>query len=125
MDAGYLNEQSQRTTLYNPAVINANDNSTSYIVDGEHWIPVPFGTTFERAIAIHREMFPAFYVPRPKPIVPKFRTFSMKSKTQKKNGKPVVYEVRKYEDGRTVCSCPGYSFRRKCKHVETVNGKIK
>jgi uncharacterized Zn finger protein len=29
----------------------------------------------------------------------------------------VVYEVRLHDDGQYSCSCPGFGFRRACKHV--------
>lgn len=29
-----------------------------------------------------------------------------------------IYQVITYADGRKHCNCPGYQYRRKCKHVD-------
>lgn len=29
----------------------------------------------------------------------------------------VVYEIHRNADGEHVCNCPGFGFRRRCRHV--------
>lgn len=29
-----------------------------------------------------------------------------------------IYQVITYPDGRKHCNCPGYQYRRKCKHID-------
>jgi hypothetical protein len=96
----------------------------AFIVDGEHWIPVSPNTTLEDAKRIHRDMFPSFYAPRPvKPPTafrPVFTSHTVKS--EKKTG--VEYEVRVFPNGRMDCSCPGFKFRNRCKHVDAIKEKM-
>jgi hypothetical protein len=103
--------------MYPISVIQTHDNR-AFIVDGERWTPVAVGTSLADAQVMHRKMFPSAYLPKPKFVAPKFRTVTMKSHTRN-----VEYKVLVYDNGRVECNCPGFTFRRKCKHVEQVRGK--
>ena len=50
--------------------------------------------------------------PTPKQVKP----FQPKTRTVK-GSKGNVYVIRTRADGKEECSCPGYSFRRFCKHL--------
>lgn len=69
------------------------------------WLEVPSDTVIEDIV-----WTPSFTVTTKatKPTVVK-----VKSSDGKK-----VYTVTTYADGKMICSCPGYTYRRFCKHTE-------
>jgi len=102
--------------MYPCSVIKSPIEHIAFIVDGEHWVRVPFDTTLAEANVMHRNMFPSAYLPRPKStfVAPRFKSHMVKSEKRIN----VKYEVRVFENGRIECSCPGFVFRRKCKHTK-------
>ena len=68
------------------------------------WLEVPEGTTLDDLI------WTPTYVLKPKTVKPKVE------KVRSSDGKK-VYLVTTYSDGQKTCTCPGYSFRRFCKHT--------
>lgn len=92
-----------------PTVITVN--SGTYVVSGSQWIPVPAGTTLKDVNWISN---------RPKKEEPMIITTS-RWPVVGSNG--ANYEVR-YEHGLWNCSCVGFGFRRKCKHIDQIKSKI-
>jgi hypothetical protein len=83
--------------------------SGTYMVAGSQWIQVPSTTTFNEV----KEA----WIPDRAPIIPKPKSVEIKAfKIPSSNGKG-SYEVR-FEHGQWNCDCPGFGFRRKCKHIE-------
>lgn len=80
----------QVTGIYPPAIVRLSDKT--YVVPT--WTEVPEGTTLDMIEWM-----------RP----------TMKAPTVKKKhvGK---YIVKIYDNGRVTCDCPGFTYRRKCKH---------
>lgn len=84
--------------------------SGTYAISGSQWIPVPASTTF-------KEVQEA-WVPM-KSFAPDIVTRSTKNfKVLSTNGKS-YYEVI-FKDGMWSCTCTGFGFRRKCKHIEQI-----
>lgn len=98
-------------SFINPTVLTVS--SGTYAVAGGMWVPVPTGTTIKDI-----KWIPDRPMVIPKPKKNGIKTFKMPSS----NGKG-FYEV-KYERGQWSCECPGYGFRRKCKHIDNAKSKI-
>ena len=82
--------------------------SGTYAVFGGNWISVPKTTTFE-------EVRNAWIPDRPatKKVVSKQNlTFNVSNSKGTDS-----YEVT-YINGSWSCTCPGYGFRRKCRHID-------
>jgi len=93
------------TVPWNPALTRMLDGQL-YAISGGTWIPVPDGTT--------------------RADLPKYMTWNAPSEmaTQMQRwtvtgSKGSAYTVQEY-GGAWRCSCPGYQFRRKCRHIEGV-----
>jgi hypothetical protein len=77
-----------------------------YAISGSVWIPVPDGTT--------RADLPRYMTWEPPTVVfnaPQARRWTVAG------SKGNAYRVEEYE-GAWRCSCPGYQYRRKCRHIE-------
>lgn len=92
-----------KSTL-NPTVITVS--SGTYAVAGSLWLPVPAGTTINDIK----------WIPERAPRIPIVTAEIKVYKIPSSNGKD-SYEV-KFEHGQWTCECPGFGFRRKCKHIE-------
>ena len=73
-----------------PAI--ARVGNTTYVMPG--WIPVPDNTTLDMVEWV-------------RPVV---KTPTMKTKHVGK------YILKIYDNGKVTCDCPGFTYRRKCKH---------
>ena len=78
------------TSIHNPAIAVLSGKT----IVMPTWTVVPDGTTLDDIVWI-----------RPVQVKPKV--------TMKHVGK---YIVNIYEDGRVTCDCPGFTYRKKCKH---------
>jgi hypothetical protein len=76
--------------------------SGTYICPG--WIKVPDGTTREQV---------EWETPLPKSSVPEWSEHFVKGTTGD-------YKVTISEQFGDRCTCPGYGFRKKCRHIEEV-----
>ena len=93
----------------NPALVTINGKR--YAVAGR-WLEVPLATTREN---LHRYMVwePAA-LPEPEP-----------KKSWKVTGsKGNLYKV-KLENGYYICTCAGFGWRRRCKHIEGVKNEAR
>jgi len=85
--------------------------SGTYVVSGSNWISAPEGTTLKDV-----NWIPDRPIKEPSKVSTP-RTWSIIGS----NG--TEYEV-KYEHGMWGCSCVGFGFRRKCKHIDQIKSKI-
>jgi hypothetical protein len=76
-----------------------------YAISGNVWIEVPMSTVFDD--------LPKYMVcePREAPVTAPSQSWEVQG------SKGRIYAVR-LSGGVWSCSCPGYSFRRKCRHIE-------
>ena len=93
----------------NPVLFTAISGQR-YAVSGSVWIPVPSDTT--------RDDLPRYMTwkaPSAPEIVPEQRWTVTGSKGD-------TYTVRSL-DGQWSCSCPGFGFRRKCRHITEIKNE--
>jgi len=83
-------------SVYAPAIFTAPVSGKTYVVPT--WLEVPTGTTLNDIDWI-----------RPVMVKPSMIT--------KHVGK---YILNIHSNGKITCDCPGYTFRKKCKHVEAI-----
>ena len=88
----------------NPLLFTA-PSGQRYAVAGSVWLPVPEVTT--RA-DLDRYMV---WTPPQANLTQSSREWSVTG------SKGATYRVTE-RDGQWVCSCPGYGYRRKCRHIE-------
>ena len=81
-----------------PAIIHPP--GASYACAGASWVKVEAGTEIKHITT--------------GPTPPKAETFKVEG------SKGNSYTVTKLLRGKFSCSCPGFSFRRKCKHIDIV-----
>ena len=85
-----------------PGIVSMPWVGKTYAISGSDWIEVPEGTAQDE---IGRWMV---YTPRK---IEKVEAQSWEVQGSKGN----TYTVR--FDGRWSCTCPGFNFRRECKHI--------
>ena len=88
-----------------PPILTWSRSGQRIAVSGGVWLPVPDSTTFEdldRYMVVKR---------RERPVSRGSRFWTVKG--SKGNEYRVVER-----NGQWGCSCPGYGFRRKCRHIE-------
>jgi hypothetical protein len=86
--------------------------SGTYAISGATWIPVPDGTT--------RADLPKYMTWEPfteAPQAPSGRVWTVQG------SKGQTYTVEAVS-GFLTCSCKGYQFRRKCRHIEEVKQSV-
>jgi len=93
-----------------PPVISRGGSGQLYAVSGDAWIPVPEGTSQKD---IH------LYMTAPKILVSEQYKTNVVSQ-QVKGSKGNTYIVKRNSSGHWSCTCPGFGYRRRCKHVTSV-----
>jgi hypothetical protein len=88
-----------------PPALFTSHTGIRYGIAGSVWVEVPIGTTLDE--------LSEYMVYKPREIVPVPGENSWSVKGSKGN----IYTV-KLSKGVYSCSCPGFGFRRKCRHVE-------
>ena len=88
--------------------------SGTYAVSGSNWISVPKGTTLKDVNWIDTT---------PKIKRYKLKTWEVKSPSKSRPGKFNTYMVK--FDGIYSCTCLGYTYRRKCKHITKISEGFK
>jgi len=83
-----------------------------YAISGNVWIEVPSDTAFDDLHRIMSWEAPEAVVPEPD------------QSWEVQGSKGNKYAVR-LSKGVWSCSCPGYSFRRKCRHIEGLKDEVK
>ena len=89
---------------WNPALTTGRDGKR-YAISGSVWVEVPPGTTFDE--------LPMYMVVKQ---VDKKHVEDEKS-WQVSGSKGTRYTVS-FRQGQWSCTCPGFGWRRRCKHVE-------
>ncbi len=88
---------------YPPAIFKSVVNGKTYAIGGV-WVEVPDGTTLAD---VHK------YAVYEKPQYD-IKTWKVKSSSGS------TYTVQRINGDRYTCNCPGFKFRKRCKHVEKV-----
>jgi len=88
-----------------PPILYTSHTGQRYAVSGCHWVEVPADTT--------RDDLPRYMTWKASPLPE-----SKPSKTWSVEGsKGNIYTVTD-SGGQLSCTCPGYGWRRKCRHIE-------
>ena len=93
---------------YNPVLSRMPVSGQLYAISGSTWIPVPDGTT--------RADLPKYMTwerPTMASDAPQMERWTVEG------SKGQTYRVEAF-NGVWRCSCKGYEFRRKCRHIEEV-----
>ena len=93
-----------------PPILFTSHTGTHYAVAGSHWVEVPAGTT--------REDLPSYLLYEPSALP----TGEPGQSWQVQGSKGNAYTVRLRADQWT-CTCAGFGWRRKCKHVESLKNE--
>lgn len=99
-------------SIYPPTILNILGKT--YAVGGGVWIKVPSKTTLDE---VRKHWIDT------SPKIKKYNTnkeFKFKSSTSDRE-----YTVKVDYQGRLTCTCPGFGFRRFCKHINEVSTLIK
>lgn len=89
--------------------------SGKWAVFGGNWISVPQSTTFEQVRA-------AWVPDRPKKA--KAVTSTHQQSFQVPSSKGGACYVVEFKNNSWSCSCPGFGFRSKCKHVDNIKQNL-
>ena len=89
-----------------PSIVRMPLRDKTYAVSGDTWLEVPHGTTFAQ--------------------LPEYMVFEGYGSTEASKSwswavagsKGRVYVVKLSNEGVWTCTCPGYGFRGRCKHIE-------
>ena len=93
-----------------PPALFTNVDGVRYAIAGSAWVQVPADTTFDE---LHKYMT--------------YRQLEIKPVAGEKvwmveGSKGNIYNV-KLSAGTYSCSCPGFGFRRKCRHIAEVKNE--
>ena len=89
---------------WNPALTTGRDGK-SYAISGSVWIEVPADTTFDE--------LPMYMVVRQREA----NQHEGEASWQVKGSKGADYTVS-FRQGQWTCTCAGFGWRRRCKHIE-------
>jgi hypothetical protein len=103
------------TTLYPPTVIDMPVSGKRYAISGSTWIEVTPEITQEMV----QNAWTPLYVRRKEPLISETKNYTVTS--SRTGEKYTVSQVR----GEWSCSCMGFEYRKKCKHVEQIKKEIK
>ena len=95
-----------------PPAIFRNRNDVWYGIAGSVWVEVPAGTTLDE--------LSQYMVYKPREVAPTPGEKSWSVQGSKGN----TYTV-KLSEGVYSCTCPGYGFRRKCRHITEIKNETK
>ena len=95
----------------NPTVVTTS--SGTYAVSGSTWLSVPQGTKITDL---------NWFDTTPKIKRYKLKTWLVESTSRKKPGKVNKYTVK--FDGLYSCTCLGYTYRRKCRHITELSNSF-
>ena len=91
-----------------PPMLYTDMQGRKWAVSGQHWLEVPHDTTLDRVdkyMVVDQRFTPA--------QSPDVRTYEVQGSTGN------TYTVT--QDGDTwTCTCPGFGWRRKCRHINEV-----
>ena len=94
-----------------PPALFRNADGICYAIAGSAWVEVPPDTTFDD--------LPKYMTYKPREI----KRPAGEKVWRVEGSKGNIYTV-KLSEGAYSCTCPGFGFRRKCRHIEEIkNGK--
>jgi len=97
-----------------PILMTSVVNGQRYAIAGSHWIEVPPETT--------REDLDKYFTWEPyRP--PESASSGSDGSWTVTGSKGAQYTVRRRQEAWT-CSCPGFGFRRRCKHVTNMKAQL-
>ena len=100
------NKMIQVESNLNPAIFKSPTSGKTYVVAGDQpWVEVPEGTTLNDVRWIRASK------PETDPVYAREQTFEVEGSRNSK------YTVKQAKNGLWNCTCVGFGFRRKCKHV--------
>ena len=91
-----------------PSIVRMHSSDKTYAISGDTWLEVPHGTTFAQ--------LPQYMVFQGYESTPPPDSSSWTVEGSKGN----AYIVKVSNEGVWTCTCPGYGFRRRCKHIDNV-----
>lgn len=95
------------------------DEKDSIRILGDQQMPVRV-IAFRNILKVNGKKFT--YTPSVKPT--KVAKSKGPEEVKIKGSKGNEYILKIFEDGRKICSCPGYGFRGHCKHVDEYNERM-
>ncbi len=96
-----------------PSIVPMPLRGKTYAVGGDVWLEVPNGTTLTEVSQYM--VFKGYKCAEP-PAPLSWTVEGSKGK---------AYVVKLSNEGIWSCTCPGYSFRRRCKHIEKTKAQHK
>ena len=90
-----------------PPALFRNADGICYAIAGSAWVEVPPDTTFDDLDK---------YMVYKRPV---FERPAGEKAWKVEGSKGNVYTI-KLSDGAYSCTCPGFGFRRKCRHIEEI-----
>ena len=100
-------------SLLNPAIFKSHASGKTYVVAGSQpWIEVPEGTT------LNDVRWTCAYKPDKDPVDAREQTFEVEGTKGNK------YTVKRAQNDSWSCECVGFSYRRKCKHIERAKERV-
>jgi hypothetical protein len=94
-----------------PPVLTTVGSGQRYAISGGTWIPVSADTTFDdlsKYMVVKRRESPSD---------------GSQGSWQVEGSKGAIYTV-KAVSGDFTCTCPGFGWRRKCKHIENIKKEV-
>ena len=95
-----------------PPMLATAGSGQKYAISGGTWIPVPSATTFDD--------LPKYMVVKHRESPSDASAGSWRVKGSKGNEYTVTAKAGAY-----TCTCPGFGWRRKCKHIENIKKEVK
>jgi len=103
--------------IYPPGITTMGNKS--YAVAGGKWVEIPEGTEV-------KDIMPHWINTMPKSIKQSGNKNDYNKKFEAPSSKgDKNYTVQIDDNGNYTCTCPGYGFRRKCRHILEIKNKIK
>ena len=97
------------TQMYPSVIVNLPDKT--YLITQDKWVEVPVGSKLQD--------FPQYNKPR-ESAIPQ----TIKREHKVPSSTPGKYYVVTQENNQYSCTCTGYLYRNRCKHVELAKSNV-
>ena len=98
---------------YPPALMESGD--ITYAVSGNRWIPILQDISDRKVVIDWTKSF----------TVPVKESLAEKTKEYKSATSDKVYTVKSRSNGSISCTCPGFMYHRKCRHIDDFKKRVK